>query len=233
MNKSTVENENHQPKRRSKIARIKITSLIFLVLGLGLIGFAGLNMWQRQTATVGTTQPPDYNTVVTEDAAEPEEKKPDMTAEYSVAPDKPRRIMIDKIGANGFIQQVGTTKENAMAVPSNIHIAGWFVDGVAPGQKGLSIIDGHVSGKYSNGIFYDLKKLEVGDRYQVEFGDKSTKTFEVVEKKQLAEKDSAEYLFQKNDSIEAQLNLVTCGGKFDSKTETYEDRIIIVSKLVD
>jgi LPXTG-site transpeptidase (sortase) family protein len=89
-----------------------------------------------------------------------------------------------------------------------------------------------VSGRYENGIFYDLKKLKIGDTFQIEFGDKSLKTFEVVDSKQLPESDSAEFLFQKNSDIKEQLNLITCGGNFNKDSQQFADRVVIVSKLI-
>ena len=203
-----------------------------LMASLLLIGFSGHSFLIKQQKTSGVVQLEPSTTVVAEDVQEPEEKKPDTTQEYSVPAGQPRRIIIPSIKTDGFIQKVGLTSQNAVAVPNNIHVAGWYINSVVPGAKGLSIIDGHVSGKYENAIFYNLKKLKKGDTFQIEFGDKSLKTFEIVETKQLPESESAEFLFKKNKDIKEQLNLITCGGNFSKDSQQFADRVVIVSKLV-
>lgn len=177
---------------------------------------------------------PDSSQTITYDTPTPDEKKPDIEDEtYVVAADLPRRITMDSVGINGFIQKVGVNDQNAMSVPTNIHVGGWFTDSVKPGEKGLSIIDGHVNGAYSGGIFVSLQRVAVGARFSIEFGDLTTKTFEVVSVQQVPEASSAELLFTKDTSIEAQLSLITCGGAFDSSSRTYEDRVIVKSKLIE
>lgn len=84
--------------------------------------------------------------VVTYSTETPEEKLP-VDAGYSWKGQKndPKRIVISKIGVDSLVQNVGVDQNQQIAVPNNIHIAGWFIDSVRPGESGLSIIDGHVS----------------------------------------------------------------------------------------
>lgn len=228
----TIDTPKNATKRYAG-PRIKtIVTSGLLVISLLLIGFSGYNLLIQQQKTSGVVQLQSSSTIITEDVQEPEEKKPDITQEYSVPAEQPRRIIIPSIKTDGFIQKVGLTSENAVAVPNNIHVAGWYINGVAPGAEGLSIIDGHVGGRYANGIFYDLKKLKSGDTFQIEFGDKSLKTFEVVDSKQLPESESAEFLFKKNDGINEQLNLITCGGNFNNGTQQFADRVVVVAKFI-
>ena len=53
-----------------------------------------------------------------------------------------------------------------------------------------------------------------------------------IEKKELKESESAAYLFSQNPEITSQLNLITCGGKFDKASSSYENRVILASKLL-
>jgi len=219
-------------KRRTVLRKkISIVNGLLLVSVL-LIGFSGYNLLIKQQKTSGVVQLEPSTAIITEDVQEPEEKRPDMTQEYSVPAEQPRSIIIPSIGTDGFVQKVGLTSKNAVAVPNNIHVAGWYINSVVPGAEGLSIIDGHVSGKYENGVFYYLKKLKKGDVFQIEFGDKSLKTFEVVDTKQMAESESAEFLFEKNNEIREQLNLITCGGNFNKDSQQFADRVVVVSRLV-
>jgi LPXTG-site transpeptidase (sortase) family protein len=144
--------------------------------------------------------------------------------------DQPRRIVLNSIASEGLIQKVGVTDQNAIAVPTNVHYAGWFSQSVKPGDEGLSVIDGHVTGRYNDGIFRRLKDMRPGDVFSVEYGDKSIREFEVVETRTLPEADSIKFLMYKRQDIGRQLNLITCTGKYDDTRETFYDRVVVVSK---
>ena len=207
-------------------------SLILIIAGLVIFSYASYSIFRRYTSTYGTATLPPVASVVTSSTKEPDEKMPDMSAPYDVAEDMPRRLIMDSTSVNGFIQQVGIDEQNAISVPSNVHLAGWYVNSKKPGDEGLSIVDGHVSGKYNDGIFKKLSQAKVGTVFSVEFGDLSVRRFEVVEVKQLPESQSADFLLKHDESIKAQLNLITCGGKFNKVADTFDDRIIVVAKRV-
>jgi LPXTG-site transpeptidase (sortase) family protein len=162
----------------------------------------------------------------------PNEKPVKVTDDYKVPADQPRVLRLPTIGAEGLVQQLGVNNKGEVGTPSNVHMAGWFNQSVKPGQTGLSIIDGHVSGYYSDGIFKKLDQMKKGDRFVVEFGDHSTKTFEVVSVKSYPADQATAALFKQDLTIKKQLSLITCGGKYNRKTKEYENRIIVVSRLV-
>jgi LPXTG-site transpeptidase (sortase) family protein len=207
-----------------------------IALGLAVMCFAtgGKLLVERYHHTHAVAPPPQTSTTITEDIAAPSESKVSQSDAdaYTVPADQPRSIALPSIGASGLVQRIGLTKDHAVAVPSNVAFAGWYTLGVKPGESGLSIIDGHVSGKYSDGIFKKLKQLKAKDQLSVEFGDKSKRTFEVVSVATFPEDKAAAYLFEKQSNIDKQLNLITCGGAFNRATQHYEDRVIVVTKLV-
>lgn len=175
----------------------------------------------------------DKRTIVREETDEPSEIKPDLeTIEYKVPPNLPRRLIIPSLDINGLIQEVGITDNKQVAVPNNIHFGGWLVDSQIPGKQGLSIIDGHVGGVYSPGIFNQLAQAVPGTKFEIEFGDYSKKQFSIIEIKQLPEADSANFLFKKNPDVDKQLNLITCGGDYDKNTKTFVDRVVVVAEAV-
>lgn len=197
---------------------------------MALYGVFSLIAAQAPTKTLAS--PPDPSAIVSSDVQVPDESVPSPRDSYDVAAHEPRRIVIPSIEVDGFIQKVGLNHEGAVSAPSNVNFAGWYVNSVVPGEAGLSIVDGHVSGRYSDGIFADLHQLKPGDTFEIEFGNLSRISFEVHEKRQLAATDAAGLLFERNTQITSQLNLITCGGEYDPSTETFEERLIVVAKRV-
>lgn len=136
------------------------------------------------------------------------------------------------IGVDAYLQNVGVDQNKEVAVPSNIHMGGWFVDSVRPGDKGLSIIDGHLNGVHQDGIFINLDKVASGDTYTIEFGNGSKEQFRVKAVKVVDLDKAASVLFSQDPAITNQLTLITCGGVYDSKTKLYDKRVIVISELL-
>ena len=137
------------------------------------------------------------------------------------------------IGVDAYLQNVGVDQHREVAVPNNIHMGGWFVDSVRPGEKGLSIIDGHLNGNSQDGIFINLEKVKSGDVYTIEFGDGSKKQFRIKDMRAVDLKEAASVLFSQDPGITNQLTLITCGGTYDQQARLYDKRVIVTSELVD
>lgn len=222
-------NHPHASAAHIPFQRRKRMYVLWLIVALGLVGMGSWQLASRWRAVSGTAALPNSQVVVTNDAPDPAESKP-AEQDYVVPADQPRRIILDSIEASGLIQKVGITKDNAIATPTNINFAGWYVNSAKPGEDGLSIIDGHVSGKYSDAIFRNLKKLELNAMFSVEFGDKSTRRFKVVATETVPEKDAASKLLAKRANISKQLNVITCGGAYNKNTQTFSERTIVIAE---
>lgn len=159
------------------------------------------------------------------------EEPPDIGA-YSVAPNMPRYVSIPKYNVKGRVMQVGVNETNNMDVPGNVFDAGWYSGSVLPGSSGASIINGHVSGYTQHGIFYNLKDLAKGDQVSVEMGSGKVLNYKVVSTK-IIPADQFDILEMLNP-IEGKegLNLITCGGSFDSAANKYPDRVLVFTKRI-
>lgn len=172
-------------------------------------------------------------TIVTYSTDTPDETKPDrQTTTWRGAAEAPKYITLPTIDAEGFIQPVGVDQHQQVAVPTNIHFAGWFADSVKPGERGLSIIDGHINGRGSDGIFANLGQLKTGDIYDIEFGDGTVREFRVIKVTTVDTNLAAGVLFSQDPKLTSQLNLITCGGSFDTTSRSYEQRVIVASEPV-
>lgn len=152
-------------------------------------------------------------------------------ANYEVPADSPRRIIIPNLEVNAIIQPVGTTSAGDMEVPVDPSIAGWFSQRAVPGEKGLSIINGHLlSGAEHEGIFSNLNQLSVGSIFQIEMGDYSKKDFIVTANYKVTNAEAQELLYKQ--IYISQLNLITCTGQYLKTQETFDHRQIVVARLL-
>lgn len=213
-------------KIRLGAKQVRIIAVVVLLVVAGGLGF-----WKLHKDKTEITR--KNNEVITYSPDKPDETKPDKdTYKWYGNPTDPKYITLPSIGAEGFLRKVGVDQNKQVATPDNINMAGWFVDTVRPGEKGNSIIDGHVSGWVNKGIFKDLIKLKSGDTYSVEFGNGDKKTFKVKEVKDVPVDEAASILFSQDPGITNQLSLITCGGKFDRASNQYENRVIVISEAI-
>lgn len=152
---------------------------------------------------------------------------------WSGGPEDPKKIIIGKIGVDNFVQQVGTNEKNEVAAPTNIYLAGWYNKSAKPGQKGLSVIDGHLDGYTKPGVFNKLGDLATGDEFEVEIGSGVKKKFRVLKVDTVDTNNAVGVLFSQNLRVKSQLNLITCSGTFDKSNNKYDKRTIVSSELIN
>lgn len=150
---------------------------------------------------------------------------------WSGNPSDPKYISLPTINSEGYIQRVGVDQNKQVAVPDNINMAGWFVDSVTPSQKGLSIIDGHVSGRYHDAIFKNLVNLKVGDHFQVTLGNGRVLDYKVINIQSVSVAQAPSVLFSQDPKVSSQLNLITCGGNYDESQKSFDHRVIVGAEL--
>ena len=211
-------------------SRLDWLSYSAMALSILLIIFGSVGQADKYKTTHSTTK---LQSVVESPTTDTSEAPVDVNDKsYIVAPDKPRALIMPSIGVHGFVQQVGETTDSAIDVPNNINLAGWYKNSAKPGDVGLSIIDGHVSGKYNPAIFKNLQNLKTNDIFTIEFGDGHRKEFKVASIGNFTLNDANQELFKQNPKITNQLNLVTCSGKYDNSNQSYDKRLIVVAQLV-
>lgn len=196
-----------------------MATLVFLAgIGTAVIGFKTNKEVKAQVQAVSKR------------ADVPGEDKPSDSAlaNYKVNPDEPRIITISKFNIKSRIFRQGLDAKGALKAPGNVHDIGWYKDSSKPGKNGAMLFDGHVHGPTVKGAFYQLKNLSEGDEIQVERGDGQVFTYSVVtsETKSVNDTDMRKAMLP-IDQKKPGLNLITCTGKLDTKTNEYPERIVI------
>ncbi|MFI5793053.1 class F sortase [Streptomyces sp. NPDC051677] len=145
----------------------------------------------------------------------------------------PNRVRIPAISVDAPVLPVGLDTDGWVAAPppEDPNLAGWFTGGVSPGEKGTSVVVGHVDNKLGPAVFYGLGALKKGNRVEVARQDGKTAVFEVY----------GIEVFEKNnfpgDRVYAskgspELRVITCGGGF-SKAKGYDGNVVAFARLVE
>lgn len=148
-----------------------------------------------------------------------------------VARSVPIAVRIPAIGLSAWVTQLGLNADGTVQVPTNVKAPGWFAPGPSPGQVGSAVLLGHVDSYQGPGVFFQLRTLQPGNQITVNLADGIVATFKVTsvatyQKTQFPDQQ----VYGSNGSSE--LQLVTCGGTFDSQTGHYLSNIVVYSSFV-
>ncbi len=144
---------------------------------------------------------------------------------------RPVALAIPSIGVDTGVGELGLQANGQVEVPTTTRVAGWYRDGVAPGQIGSAVILGHVDSYLGPGVFFQLKTLKAGDALDLRLADGARARFIVTEVVQYLKSAFPDRLVYGPHGSSRSLQLVTCGGVFDHATGHYLSNVVVYSRL--
>ncbi|HET9897930.1 MAG TPA: class F sortase [Streptosporangiaceae bacterium] len=145
----------------------------------------------------------------------------------------PVSIDIPAIGVKSTLLRLGLNSDGTMRVPSLDATPGraaWYRYSAAPGQIGVSVIEGHVDTYRGPGVFYRLGDLRPGDVVEVRLADGTTAVFRITGVRQyLKSKFPARIIYAATRY--SALRLITCGGNFDHASGHYVSATVVFASL--
>jgi sortase (surface protein transpeptidase) len=150
-----------------------------------------------------------------------------------LAASAPVRIEIPVLGVSAPVMRLGLNGDGTVQVPplGNHNLAGWYDGSVTPGQRGSSIILGHVDSYTGISVFFYIKNLRPGDQIKIARADGSTAVFAVDGVQKVKKSTFPTHAIYGNVSYPG-LRLITCGGPFDTGAGQYLDNIVVYSHLI-
>jgi sortase A len=182
-----------------------------------------LNEQSTMSRLVGSIIP-----IIRNDTTKENPKTPTVTRKAT----DPIKLSIPSAKVKANIQYVGRTTKGNMGSPTNFSEVAWYKHGTVPGETGSAVMAGHVDNALAlAGVFKNLKNLKIGDDVYVTRHDGNQLHF-VVQDIQRYPYNAipTDTIFNRNDG--AYLNLVTCEGEWLQDQKTYEERLVVYTKLV-
>jgi sortase (surface protein transpeptidase) len=143
----------------------------------------------------------------------------------------PRRIRIPAIGVWARVVPLRREPDGTMQTPQNFDETGWYQPGSEPGERGPSVIAGHIDSTGGPAVFYRLKELRRGDLIRIGRTDGSVVRFR-VEGTERWPKAAFPTRRVFGRTRLAALRLVTCSGNFDASTGHYVDNTIVYATRI-
>lgn len=157
--------------------------------------------------------------------------------EPSIAPlpaAKPVAINIPAIKISAQVNSVGLNPDHTMEVPRPGPLydqPAWYRFSPTPGERGPSVITGHVDSKGGPSVFFRLGALKPRQRITITRTDGTTAIFAVDSVASFSKNEFPARAVYGNTDYAA-LRLITCGGSFDKKTGNYRNNIVVFAHLV-
>jgi len=143
----------------------------------------------------------------------------------SPPPSYPRQLAIPAIGLTANITAAGLGPDRLQVVPDSPAEVSWFSPGSLPGEIGSAVLAGHNQWLNNPGVFASLHRVNQGDTLLVTSGTQ-TRRFVVdsIQAYPVADFPTRQ-IYARSDS--PRLNLVTCHGRFDPRTQDYSHRLVV------
>ncbi len=150
-----------------------------------------------------------------------------------LAASAPVTLDIPSIGVRTDLLHLGLEENGSLKVPEDTGKGtpgSWYDGSPTPGQRGPSVILGHVNALGGNkGVFADLRKLTPGAEINVSRADGSTAVF-TVDRGALYPKNEFPTVEVYGNTDGAEIRLITCDG-YDPATGLFDDNYVIYATL--
>ena len=103
----------------------------------------------------------------------------------------PQRITVPSVKVDAPLTEVGLDADGWVEPPplEDSNLAGWYRGSVTPGERGASVIVGHVDNTAGPAVFYELGALERGSRIEIPREDGRKAVFAVYDVEVFAKKE--------------------------------------------
>ncbi|MFH9725530.1 class F sortase [Streptomyces sp. NPDC017254] len=142
------------------------------------------------------------------------------------------RIKIPAIQVAAPVMDVGLDPDGWVAAPppQDANLAGWYQNGISPGQRGTAVVVGHVDNAQGPAVFYGLGSLEKGQHIEVERYDGRVAVFEIYGL-EVYSKDNFPGVQVYADTGEPELRVITCGGGY-TRARGYDGNVVVYARMV-
>lgn len=203
-------------------------SLLWPVVAVGL-GF--LLVYNSFDASAGVPPAPAVVSLPAAPAS-PAPSASGSTGPRELPPSYPERISIKSIAVDAPFTPLSIGSSGQLEAPpaDDANLVGWFKNGATPGERGTSVVAGHVDTKTGPAVFLLLSTLKAGNTVDITREDGAVATFKIDSVETFSKADfPSKRVYADNGT--AQLRLITCGGVYDKAKKDYEDNVVAFAHL--
>ena len=153
-----------------------------------------------------------------------------LTAPFATS-GKPAKIEIAGIGVSATIESLEIV-DGAFQEPTSADQVAWYKDTAWLGETGNLVLAGHLNyWGVPEGVFFALDQVKTGDRIEITAENGSVYFYEVTSV-QLMPTDPASLQSVTGETGSESLTLITCGGTWDSGSQSYLHRTVVQAERI-
>lgn len=139
-------------------------------------------------------------------------------------------VRVPRLGIRGRLQRLDLAGRR-LRVPADPRRVGWWSGGALPGTPGSTVLAGHVDGPAGPAVFNRLAHARTGDLITISLPAGKPLRYRVTAVRSYTKgRMPRKTVF--GASSANRLRLVTCGGRFDPATGSYDDNVVVYARLV-
>ncbi|WP_035763315.1 sortase [Arthrobacter sp. H20] len=141
-------------------------------------------------------------------------------------------LRIPSINVDAPLETLSIDDTGTLLPPVDWDAAGWYDRSPLPGERGPSVIAGHLTAPDGPAVFVELGKLVPGDRVEVDQSDGSTAVFEV--NRTISAERTGSFPTEEiyGPTPDAQLRLITCDGEYDPERGHWTRNMVVFATIV-
>lgn len=144
----------------------------------------------------------------------------------------PIRIRVPELGINATVIAMEMGADNILPVPDTGQEVAWYSYGARLGEEGNAVLAGHVDWNRERGVFWSLLDARPGQTITLVSNAGRVYEYRVDWARTFSE-DSPEGLMTLRSLVGGTtITLVTCTGRFDVQTRSYQDRHVVRATLI-
>jgi LPXTG-site transpeptidase (sortase) family protein len=132
---------------------------------------------------------------------------------------------------SGPLSELTVAGNGELLAPADPRLAGWYSDGVVPGDVGPAVIGGHVDSRRGPGVFFTLRSVRPGDAVEVTRSDGQVVRFAVTQVREVSKEEFPTGMVYA-PTPRPELRLITCGGPFDWTVRSYTENLVVEAAAV-
>lgn len=140
-------------------------------------------------------------------------------------------LAIDAIGLNIPLGETYLDDQKHLMVPGNPNQAAWYASGPKPGNSGTALITGHLDSLAGPGVFWNLKKVQLGNLLEITKPDGSIATFKVDRIESVPQDHRFPWSEVYSTKGAAQIRIITCDGEYNPVTGRYNRNLVVFGTL--
>jgi LPXTG-site transpeptidase (sortase) family protein len=142
------------------------------------------------------------------------------------------RLVIPKIQVDAPVATLGVDGQGVMQSPKTAFEVGWYDFTAQPGTGGNAVFSGHVDfASVGTAVFWDLRKLGLGDLVEVRLADGTAYQYVVVSSVAYPG-DDAPIADIVGPTGKDTVTIITCAGTFNREVHQYSHRLVVRAERI-